>query len=282
LFARDHQTYVFKWKNQTQKWKNKPADLTQLYEENETLWQYFVPGADAFLNRNINAQLGLANGTQVVCHSLTLDPSGGDFDRLSTLLLERNLPYGSEVIMDQPPLAVNMRILPGLDGKLPSKHKQRQLQVLRQFSIDGDAIVIPINSSGERWKKQSMYNRTPSLNNITKTEVKKTLAFDLSFSMTVHKAQGRTIPRVVIALTSRTNHIFQMEYASIFVGMSRVASSDDIRLLEHNPAILHGQRKYALAYLTALLPNKHLNAFYKGYTNNNGLWNSKKALRHRF
>jgi len=142
LFARDHQTYVFKWKNQTQKWKNKPADLTQLYEENETLWQYFVPGADAFLNRNINAQLGLANGTQVVCHSLTLDPSGGDFDRLSTLLLERNLPYGSEVIMDQPPLAVNMRILPGLDGKLPSKHKQKQLQVLRQFSIDHGSSLL--------------------------------------------------------------------------------------------------------------------------------------------
>jgi len=100
--------------------------------------------------------------------------------------------------------------------------------------------------------------------------------------MTVHKAQGRTIPRVVIALTSRPNHIFQMEYASIFVGMSRVTSSDNIRLLEHNPAILRGQRKYALAYLMASLPNKHINAFYKGYTNNNGLWNSKEALRHRF
>lgn len=67
--------------------------------------------------------------------------------------------------------------------------------------------------------------------------------YDLGFSMTVHKAQGRTIYRVVIDLTDHPNSYGRMEYAAIFVAMSRVEMSDHIRLFEKDP-LVHRSEPY--------------------------------------
>jgi len=64
LFAKLHKTHVFKWRNNATHWKNKPEDPSYLYKENPMLWQYFVCGSEAFLTKNLNPALGLANGTR--------------------------------------------------------------------------------------------------------------------------------------------------------------------------------------------------------------------------
>ena len=290
LFAKQHGTYVFKWKNHLTSWKNKPSDTTRLLQENPMLWQFFVPGSDAFLSRNINTNLGLANGTPVVCHSLVLDPMGIDYERVQHMISGgERLPYGSVIVLDSPPLAVNMEIQKGLDGKKPSQHKKKQFEVLKKFRIQDDErnskddrIIIPISHSGDKTKQYSMRNGSPMLNHMSKVMVRTALAFDLAFAMTIHKAQGRTIPRVIVALTDRPHQEMQMEYAAVFVGMSRVECSDHIRLLPHVRGTPLGNRTRAYKYLTGLLPRKSIAIYNEGFRNNNGKWDWRKSLEANF
>ena len=100
--------------------------------------------------------------------------------------------------------------------------------------------------------------------------------FDLAFSITVHKAQGRTISRVVVDLSSHPTASTQMTFASVFVAMSRVRNGDHLRLLHHPGSF---SRNYN--YLTKLKPLDSVMAFYHGFTGNKheGLqWNPKTAL----
>jgi hypothetical protein len=75
IFAAENGGHVFRWRNKQEKWWNRPLlveERLQMVESDPCFWQYFVAGANAFLTNNINTNLGLANGTQVQLHSLTL------------------------------------------------------------------------------------------------------------------------------------------------------------------------------------------------------------------
>ena len=73
-----------------------------------------------------------------------------------------------------------------------------------------------------------------------------------------------------------------MEYASVFVGMSRVKKCEHIRILQHLPGTALGNRKNAFSYLSGLLPNKSIRAYNASFINNNGIWNAKEALKAKF
>ena len=94
--------------------------------------------------------------------------------------------------------------------------------------------------------------------------------------MTVHKAQGRTIPKVALALAHR-----QMTYASIYVALSRVKLSDDIRILYHNsgprPGVL------GLQYNTQFKHCVHVLDYYSGFpkTDQGGIWNPALSLANK-
>jgi len=158
------------------------------------LWQYFVCGSEAFLTKNLNPALGLANGTPLVCHSLVLDPCIHNIDMILQQI--ESLSPGSEIILDAPPVAVNMKVQMGLDGKEPSRAKKRQLEALQQHSIledDEEGIVISLSERSDKTKNLKMRNGSPLLGHISSADVTPILAYDLAFAMTIHKAQGRTI-----------------------------------------------------------------------------------------
>ena len=126
---------------------------------------------------------------------------------------------------------------------------------------------------------------------VATAEVCEIFPFDLAFSMTVHKAQGRTIPRVVLDLTSHPSDFSQMEFAAIFVAMSRVKERGHIRLLTHKlPGTGRFNPREAYAYITRLRPSDYVLAFYEGYTRPHGTpstpvqegmtWNPSKALEY--
>jgi hypothetical protein len=242
-----------------------------------------VCGSEAFITRNVNPSLGLANGTPVVCHSLVLDPDKHNCDDIQHKIA--TLPYGSEIVLDAPPLAVNMKVESGLDGKSPSRAKRRQLEALKRHSIPTDVeedIVISLSEKGDRTKTLRMKNGSPLLGNISSVAITPVFAYDLAFAMTVHKAQGRTIKRVVIALTSRPLSIIELKYASVFVGMSRVSKRSHIRLLEHGKHSTMGKRENALRYLSGLLPQKNINIYNAGFNEGNGVWNKERSLKASF
>ena len=181
-------------------------------------------------------------------------------------------PFGSEIEIERP-LAVNMIVVASLDEKPISSKRQKQLDILRKFSIinkEDPDIVLPIttsmlpSSSRDNYNKFS-YNTHNFVTPIATAEVSEPFPFDLAFAMTVHKAQGRTIKRVVLDLTNHPTHYSRMEFAAIFVAMSRVKTSEHIRLLAHKRVGHQHNADEAYSYITTLKPSRHACAFYYGY-----------------
>ena len=295
-------TYVFKWKVRTQKWENRPeADhLARVMEENAFFWQYWVPGAEGYLTYNVNPALALVNGAPVTTHSLTFQ-SEKEFCRVLSLVQgAAKQTFGTEVIIEEP-LSVNVRMNKSLDGKPLSTKRKLQLKELKKWSLsfkseqqqldeehtqqtetasdDEQAdIVIPITeipADKESWDTLKFKNSLNPLTPLGRVQIRDALPFELAFSMTAHKAQGRTIRRVVLDLSERPNCYEQMKFAAIFVGMSRVQFSDHMRLLKHKLPGVPYDREKDHSYLTELRPDPDVTKFYAGYQKNGSAWNPK-------
>ena len=102
--------------------------------------------------------------------------------------------------------------------------------------------------------------------------------------MTIHKAQGRTIPKVIIDLSSHPTTSTQMNFAAIFVAMSRVKNMEDMRLLSHEKKGNTIDVVQAYSYITQLKPCDFVMAFYHGYENDKSnnihgnLWSAKRHI----
>jgi len=133
----------------------------------------------------------------------------------------------SEILVPQP-LAVNVIVQETLDGKPISKKRKQQPDKLRVTSrscnIDpkNRAIVIPLatamtKSTGESSSKCFTFCTKNMLSPIAKVHAQEPFPFDLAFAMTVNKAQGRTIKRVVVDLTHHPHCCCCMKCAAMLL-----------------------------------------------------------------
>ena len=288
MWAKEHKTYVFKWACSTRGFVNRPqADtMSELKEDNAFFWQFFVPGVDAYLNHNINGDIALVNASQLKTHSLTL-ANEKKYQDVLRYIEDQNIPFGSEIEID-PPVAVNMIVVQELDGKPLSTRRKKQMAKLqtfsRQYNIDSKSrdIIIPLTpsmmpSSDDSWNKYTFCTGN-TLAPIAQVKVKEKFPFDLAFSMTVHKAQGRTIKRVVVDLTDHPYPICRMKYAAVFVATSRIKKSKHIRLLE---PITVQNRKKLYEYLPTLIPDPSIAPFLHGYSADGCPWDPNRALSYK-
>ena len=293
MWAKDHQTYVFKWRNITRHEVNRPDlhTMEKIREGNSFFWQFFVSGAPCNLSQGINGDLALVNGAPITAHSLTFS-NANEFRRITELLKGPDAPpFGSEIEIELPS-SVNVIVQPSLDSKPLSSTRKAQLAVLKKFSIiPGDDIVIPIAPTSPSSSKSDYNKFAYSTGNLLTpfgtAEILENFPFDLAFSMTIHKAQGRTIERVVLDLTYHSNHYTRMKYAAVFVALSRVKCRKHLRLLRHKPSGLSFDPLRAYGYLPQLRPSREICAFYHGFSQSPGantsslecdLWNPSRAL----
>jgi len=293
LWAKQHGTYVLKWRCKITKHINRPmsTQFADALDENAFFWQFWVPGVPINLSANINCELALANGTPAVAHSLTFS-DWKEHSRIFDLINGPNPPPpGTEIEVDLP-VAVSVKIQESLDDKPLSTRRRQQLEALKAFSIvqnnnnQSTDIVIPITQGmktgkSTRNKNHYFYKTGSILQPIASVKVLEPFPFDLGFAMTVHKAQGRTIKRVVIDLTDHPNHYSRMEFAAVFVAMSRVCTSNHIRLLVHAPCQNHSIKnaENIYAYLTKLKASKFAQAYLHGFHQSNGLWDPDMAMQ---
>jgi hypothetical protein len=299
LWAAEHKTYVFKWENILRKEENTPckSDMrNHIMEANSFFWQYSVPGAPTYITTNINPALGVVNGCPSTQHSLTFsDPE--EHDRVMSLISGPTaLPFGSEITI-KTPHSVNILINPCLDSRPMSSKRKRQLQQLKPFSIlptlddpeNFDNIVIPItttmrkdNNRGSDKKRRFYYETGNLITPYASAVVIEPFPFELAFAMTVHKAQGRTIHRLVVDLNDHPTHAARMEFAAVFVAMSRVREAKHIRLLPRFPRGSPFDMIEAYGYLCSLRPEKYVAAFYHGYPApcHGFSWNKLQALQY--
>ena len=93
---------------------------------------------------------------------------------------------------------------------------------------------------------------------------------ELAFVITFWKIQGRTIPKIILALNKRPFKP-HMTYTMLLVALARVCKGDDIRilpLLEEN----------GLDYLMKLKYDEDLEIWMAGFDPNTRLWDPKRRI----
>ena len=296
LWARERGTYVFKWKCSTSRHVNKPGlkDYQKAEEENSFFWQYWVEGAPANLSHNINGDVALVNGSPVTLHSLTFQDIAA-YDKILAQLQGPHPPtVGSEIEIDVP-LAVNVVVDESLDGKIPSRRRMAQLEELRKISLpdpqNQGRILLPLTTSmsprSEKDADSFFYKTGNVFRPLATVTVSSPMPYDIGFAMTVHKAQGRTLDRVVVDLTNHGTHYSRMKFAAVFVAMSRVRKGCDIRLLAHKEIGQKHDPVMAYEYLCDLRPLHEAAAFCHGFSREGDpspldvTWNFQRALSYK-
>ena len=115
----------------------------------------------------------------------------------------------------------------------------------------------------------------------SRIETRQNFPIEPAFAATVYKAEGRTILNVILALSRRSAAMCNMSYEALYVALSRVKTKDGIRLL------LTGDSPWeTLDYISALRPNKKVQAFFQGYVPANDdiqdgamVWNADLAYQ---
>ena len=287
LWAVQHNTYVFKWKTKAKQHKNKPnlQKFSIAREKNAFFWQFWIQDAPAFLNQTLNGEMGLVNSAPITLDSMNFSNSK-EFKRIKNLISGPDkLPFGTEIEIE-PPISVNVKVSPTLDDKDISPRRQSQLDCLQSFSIVDDHIVLPITKSmagyGAKYKTYSYASGNP-FSPLSKVKVSECFPYDLAFSMTVHKAQGRTISRVVLDLTDFPSAFGRIKFAALYVAMSRVQFGCHIRLLPHTNGSSPFDPMQHYKYISSLKPDRDAMAFYYGFSNSDkysSTWSPRKALQY--
>ena len=204
-FGQMHNLPVFTWRQPlSANCTLKPDDQKLLYDNVSELTGWFVQGAPAHMTSNINPSKGLANGTAIVLHSLTLAHEANVAAINSQIAIA--LP-GSIICLEYPPTSVNV-IVSSLDNWPNSQ------------SLVQSNAVIPLKNS-----------RRPQ--SLTRSDGKRVTYHDygysLAFSVTFHKMQGKTVSKLILDL----NHNSQVPLTlqSLYVGISRVRHAKDLRVI---------------------------------------------------
>ena len=104
------------------------------------------------------------------------------------------------------------------------------------------------------------------------------------FAITVDKAQGQTMERVIIALSKREQQLSDFTYACVYVAVSRVRKPEHLRLLLTDMPSKRLQWE-TLVYLTNLRKEQSIDSYFSGFTKSrsgwkDNRWKKQQALAH--
>jgi hypothetical protein len=270
-FARAKGCHVIRWPVQSKQWEQKPR-LPQHVEQamdDPCFWEYYVPEADGFLTDNANKSQRLANGTRIRYHSIVpLNQNQTDQIKAQT----ESLPIGSVITLSELPLAINVILVDEESGK-NEKTKKSNIARWKSHTLVKDRVVVPILP--QRYKKNPWDKTIVSGGDgflPSRVKIRAHFPIEPAFAITIHKAQGRTINKVILAISQRLVAKCNMSYASLYVALSRVKRATDIRLL------LHGYSWDSVKYVSTLEPDKCIKAFFAGFKRDASQWNADDAL----
>jgi len=275
-FAKQNNTHVIRWpvmvNNKT--WINKPANTTHVRENDPLFYQFWVPDAVSFGTHNVSQESHVCNGTKLESHSLTF---ANEQQRQFVAEQRATLPAGSVITLKEPPLSANFRLFPDkpLDERLAlwEEHVQGPSLVQNDTIFPLPADTANSNHYRHRDFSDHLLVRGKAGSDAyfpSKVQTKLPIPFELGFSITIYKAQGRTLDNVILSISKAQK---RLTFPSIFVAFSRVKCADDIRLL----LVDRGGSYDSLEYLTELKPPEHFEKFFSHLDETTGKWDAKEA-----
>ena len=82
---------------------------------------------------------------------------------------------------------------------------------------------------------------------------------ELGFAVTIYKVQGRTIYKIIVALSKHTEEKLRFIFEGVYTALSRIRKSEDMRLL------LTNKDWNTLDYIALLEKDPDITQFFKGY-----------------
>jgi hypothetical protein len=176
-----------------------------------------IPGMPVLLQENIACELGLSNGTQGIFRELVYDqtsePTNGSDEGVFTTdtVFVRNVQYA---LVEIPKSKIkNLDSLDPLIIPIPVVEKTFKVNVEKLYADKGPIMKI---SKNKKLKTTISVKR-------------KTLPLIPAYSITTHKSQGQTLPKIVLDLNMPPGMI---EVASAYVPLSRVQHLTDLIILQ--------------------------------------------------
>ena len=238
-------------------------------------YEYFVAGCDAVISTNIKKELGLVNALNIRMHSLIVD---NPQDRHKLDLVAASIENSPNVLtredvlvsIDQIPDFVIVEVTKE-SLEILSREKQQHLKLL---SISQNEVLIPIapQNVGKTFPVYSSFTQDGPLFDV---EVCPHFPINPTFAMTVNKAQGQTLDRIIVAISKRPGNT-NFSYEALNVALTRVKDSKNLRLfLIGNTAL---KRQDGIRYLFDLTPDPSIDFFFKSYIPSEVPWYEKTFL----
>ena len=273
-FATATGKYVFRWPVAQKEWEQKPHPgyLDEVMED-PCFYEWFVEGADGFITDRINKSLRLVNGTRIRYHSFVPASAEQTEDILAQMA---GSPPGSIIHLNEPPYAINVELVDETTGDYVDARSKNHW---KHETLEKNKIIIPILPERKREKYSSVVVRGGNGFLPSRVKVANRFPLETAFAITVHKAQGRTLKRVILALSDRQDGNFQMSYASLYVALSRVETSDDIRILLNGDSNGNRFDRSSMAYIADLEASPSIVEFFHGFQQNHKIWNEQDTLQ---
>lgn len=264
--AKSKNTVVFRWPTRYTKWKQPPnTDKKRTAAmKDPCFYEYFVAGADGFLTDNIQKHMKLTNATAVKFHSLKFPK---DVEQRLRLIIKHARP-GDIITLEEPPAAVNVEIQ--ID---PSATDNAVRRAYGEFSLDNSRDLSSGRESQTYLIPIYEYSCQPSSTPTTvrngdgflpsKVTLQRRFPLEPAFAITVHKSEGRTLRKVIIALSHPHARGCCFKFPQVHVAFSRVRCRQDIRLLLTGES--EAEQWKTLVYLGKLSPNPSIKFFFDGH-----------------
>ena len=172
--------------------------------------------------------------------------------------------------IDYPPAAINVELFADFDGDSKNKKdenkRKREEWTHGSLANDGRVVVQLPSRWGQinrKWKDESIAGSWEHGFSASTMPMKDHFPIEPAFAVTIYKAQGRTIRRLIIFVAQHPVPLLRMSWEGLYVALSRVKYRDHIRLAVDR-STLEGEKK-AMEYMVKLQKNKYTDWYFRGF-----------------
>ena len=233
-----------------------PAEHEDRVLHDPCFYELFVQDSDGYLGDSYMKALRLINGTRIRYKSLVFGTR--DEEELFLSYLQQARP-GDVITLPKAPLAVIVEVF------FSGETDRQVIDALSRFSLQPTtegSFILPIFGWNSKRPNKPIPVPVPG-HPPAAVYIEPIFPLENAFAITVHKALGRTMERVILALSGGKPSGCNFSYRQLHVAMSRVRMREHIRLLLVGKT--ESDRWHSLLYLEYLRPDPSIDFFFAGF-----------------
>ena len=147
------------------------------------------------------------------------------------------------------------------------ENKRKREEWTHGSLVNDGRVVVQLPSrwgqTNRKWKGESIAGSWEHKFGVSTMPMKDYFPIEPAFAVTIYKAQGRTIRRLIIFVSQHPVPLLRMSWEGLYVALSRVKHRDHIRLAVDRSTL--EKEKKAMEYMVKLKKNKYTDWFFRGF-----------------